>query len=392
MGAVQFALKGDDKKKKRLPYNEKQRIYKEQMQVLMTNFISSSVFNDDILKLISGKISEKEIDDIIYNYSKENSKCKIVGLAYPRESILTYATGTLIQNNRLIEKNMDIFKYIKNTYNNINLSESEIEKCQIVEDRFKKEFANDLQFLKYDITKGALHNLPLSFYPYLNFNFSIKDIFQPNVITIILNESIMTKVELMESLAESIRYNTQLQIVNLILVPKDFDGKLLGSFGLDGLMFAMLFKLVEAVSLNRSIKSFFLHSVKDYSIILAPEISNLIIKKLQSETLVALHIGNFFLSTQFNNKLIFQFASTRSLLFVSIENNHFSKDDILNLKNVLSKNRSILSLSVVSSFFKNMKPEIINKYKSTLTEGSKLEIVHLSDQSLFNLYLIENNK
>ena len=104
MGAVQFALKGDDKKKKRLPYNEKQRIYKEQMQVLMTNFISSSVFNDDILKLISGKISEKEIDDIIYNYSKENSKCKIEGLAYPRESILTYATGTLIQNNRLIEK------------------------------------------------------------------------------------------------------------------------------------------------------------------------------------------------------------------------------------------------------------------------------------------------
>ena len=189
-------------------------------------------------------------------------------------------------------------------------------------------------------------------------------------------------------MAESIRYNTQLQIVNLILVPKDFDGKLLGSFGLDGLMFAMLFKLVEAVSLNRSIKSFFLHSVKDYSIILAPEISNLIIKKLQSETLVALHIGNFFLSTQFNNKLIFQFASTRSLLFVSIENNHFSKDDILNLKNVLSKNRSILLLSVVSSFFKNMKPEIINKYKSTLTEGSKLEIVHLSDQSLFNLYLI----
>ena len=104
---------------------------------------------------------------------------------------------------------------------------------------------------------------------------------------------------------------------------------------------------------------------------------------------MALHIGNFNLSTQFNNKLIFQFASTRSLAFVSIENQNFSKDNIITLKNVLSKNRSILALSIVSSFFKNMKPEIINKFKSTLKEGSKLEIVHLTDISLFDSYLNE---
>ena len=100
------------------------------------------------------------------------------------------------------------------------------------------------------------------------------------------------------------------------------------------------------------------------------------------------------MSTQFNNKLIFQFASTRSLTFVSMENKKFSKDDILTLKNVLSKNRSILAISIVSSFFKNMKPEIIDKFKSTLKEGSKLEIVYLSDKSLFNSYLqkdINNN-
>ena len=130
-------------------------------------------------------------------------------------------------------------------------------------------------------------------------------------------------------------------------------------------------------------------------LILAPEISNLIIKKLQSETLVSLHIGNFSLSTQFNNKLIFQFASTRSLAFVSLENKKLSKDDILTLKNVLSKNRSILAISIVSSFFKNMKPEIIDKFKSTLKEGTKVEIVYLSDISLFDSYLkkdlIDNN-
>ena len=387
MGAVQFALQGDDTKKRQLTYNEKQRIYQEQNNILMSHFVNDPYFQEDISRLISGNISENEITNIINKYSPKKSKNKGMELSYPRQTILTYATGTLIQNNRLIEKDFNIFKFIRAIYDKLNLSESDIEKCQIVEERFKKEFGNDLKIIKYDITKGMLQKLPPSFYPFINFNLSIKDTLQPNIITVILNEEIMTKVDLIESLAESIRYNTQLQIVNFILVPLKNDGGLLESFGLDGLMFAMLFKLVEAVSLNRSIKSFFLHSIKDYSIILAPEISNLIIKKLQSETLVSLHIGNFHLSTQFNNKIIFQFASTRSLVFVSLENKDFSKENIINLKNILSKNRSILALSIVSSLFRNMKPEIINKYKSTLKEGSKLEIVYLSNTSLFDSYL-----
>ena len=40
MGAVQFVLKGDKDEKKILSYNEKQRIYKEQSQILMSNFIN----------------------------------------------------------------------------------------------------------------------------------------------------------------------------------------------------------------------------------------------------------------------------------------------------------------------------------------------------------------
>ena len=387
MGAVQFVLKGDRHKKQRLTYNEKQKIYNEQNQILMRNFISARTFQEDISEILSGNITEKDINRIIFKYSPENSDCKISGLAFPRESILTYATRLLIQNNRLIDQNIDIFKFIRKLYNNLNLSENDIEKCKLVEERFQKEFSMDLKLFNYNITEGSLHNLNQSFYPFINFNLTINDLFQPNIMTVILDENIMTKVELMETLAESIRYNNQLQIVNLILIPKDNNNNLLESFGFDGLMYSMLFKLVEAVSLNRSIKSFFLHSIKDYSLILAPEISNLIIKKLQSETLMALHIGNFSLSTQFNNKLIFQFASTRSLTFVSMENKQFSKDDIITLKNVLSKNRSILAISIVSTFFKNMKPEIIDKFKSTLKDGSKLEIVYLSDKSLFDDYL-----
>lgn len=393
MGAVQFVLKGDKDEKKILSYNEKQRIYKEQSQILMSNFINDKGFQSDISRLTSGNITDKELNEIIDSYSPKNSNCKIKGLSYPKEAILTYAAGLLIQKGRMLEKNMDIFKYIQNIYNNLLLSESDLEKCKMVEERFQKEFNIDLNYLLYDIKRGILSNINLNcLYPFINFNLVVRDIYQPNIITVILNEELLTKVDLIESLAESIKYNAQLQIVNFILVPKDYDGKILETFGLDGLMFAMLFKLVEAVSVNRAIKSFFLHSIRDYSIVLAPEISNLIIKKLQSETLIALHIGNFYLSTQFNNKLIFQFTSTRSLLFVSLENKNFTKDNILSLKNVLSKNRSILALSVVSTLFKNMKPEIIGKFKSTLKEGSKLEIVYLNDKSLLEPYLNEHYK
>lgn len=381
MGAVQFVLNGDESEKKIFTFSEKQKIYLSENEILNNRYLGSSIFREDLNRLVSSNLSENNIKDFIEKYNPHNKGCKINGLKYPEETILLYVTGLLIQNHKLLDNNIDIFKYAQNICQNLMLDENEMEKYRLVEERFQREFEMDLKLLKYDISKGIINNLSPCLYSYFNLNFALKDIFQPNIITVILNEQILTKIELIESLAEAIRNCPKLEIVNYILIPKNNDGTLLETFGLDGLMFTMLYKLIEAVSLNRTIKSFILHSVKDYSITLAPEISNLIIKKLQSETLVFLHIGNINLSNEFNKKLIFQFSSTRSLLFVSLENKYFTKDNILSLKNVLSKNRSILALSIIAPLFKNMKPEIINKFKSTLQEGSKLEIVYLNSQS-----------
>ena len=386
MGAVQFVLNKDEKKKKKMPFAEKQKIYPNESEILNNNYLNHNNFRDDISKLISGNLSESDINYILEKYNPKNKNCKISGLKYPKETILVYATGLIIDNSHLLDRNIDIFKFVQNIYLNLGFSEKEIEKCRFVEERFQKEFEMDLKLLTYDINKGIFQRLSPILYPSFNLNFALKDLCQPNILTLILNEEFLTKVELVESLSEVIRYCPKLQIVNFILIPKKNNDELLETFGLDGLMFAMLYKLIEAVSLNREIKSFFLHSIRDYSIIMAPEISNLIIKKLQSETLVSLHIGNFYISGEFYKKLIFQFSSTRSLLFVSLENKYINKDNIITLKNVLSRNKSILALSLVTPLFKNMKPEIINKFKSTLQEGSKLEVVHLSNESLFNCY------
>jgi hypothetical protein len=386
MGAVQFVLNKDERKKKKMSFAEKQKIYPNESEILNNNYLNHNNFRDDISKLISGNLSESDINYILEKYNPKNKNCKISGLKYPKETILLYATGLIIDNSHLLDRNIDIFKYVQNIYLNLGLSEKEIEKCRFIEERFQKEFEMDLKLLTYDINKGIFQRLSPILYTSFNLNFALKDLCQPNILTLILNEEFLTKFELVDSLSEVIRYCPKLQIVNFILIPKKNNDELLETFGLDGLMFAMLYKLVEAVSLNREIKSFFLHSIRDYSIIMAPEISNLIIKKLQSETLVSLHIGNFYISGEFYKKLIFQFSSTRSLLFVSLENKYINKDSIITLKNVLSRNKSILALSLVTPLFKNMKPEIINKFKSTLQEGSKLEVVHLSNESLFNSY------
>ena len=392
MGAVQFVLNTDENENKSITYAEKQKLYSSETDILYRTYLDNHNFSDEISRLIKGTLSENEINLFLERYNPQNKNCPIKGLKYPKETILLYATEKIIENNSIIDKKFNIFKYLQNIYLNLSLSKKEKENCKIIEERFQKEFEIELKLIIYDITKDIFKKLSPILYSSFNLNFALKEACQPNILTLILNEELLTKNELIESLSESIRNCPILQIVNFILIPKKNNGELLETVGLDGLMFAMLYKLIEAVSLNRSIKSFFLHSAQDYSIIMAPEISNLIIKKLQSETLISFHIGNFYISNEFFKKLIFQFSSTRSLLFVSLESKYITKDNILTLKNVLSKNKSILALSIIAPLFKNMKPKIIRKFKSTLQEGSKLEVVHLSSQSLFSSYInIKNN-
>ena len=208
MGAVQFVLNKDEK--------EKQKIYPSEIQILNCRYLNSSTFKDDISRFVSSNLSEVDIKNIIEKYDPKNKECKLTGLKYPEDTILLYATGLIIQNNKILENKFEIFKFIQRIYQNLDITEDEIEKCKIVEERFQKEFDMDMKFLKYDITKGTLQKLPSILYMAFNNNFSLREIFQPNIITVILNEQILTNVELIESLAETIRYCNTLQIVNFI--------------------------------------------------------------------------------------------------------------------------------------------------------------------------------
>ena len=135
--------------------------------------------------------------------------------------------------------------------------------------------------------------------------------------------------------------------------------------------------------------------MKDYNINLAPEICRLIENKLQSETLVAFHFGNFNLTGSFQKKVEFLLSSTKSLLFLSVENSNYSKESVLELKNyLLKKNRSLMVLCVVTPIFNGMKKSVIEKMKQfteTENKDSKLEFIYFCHKSLIDISWLNQN-
>lgn len=120
--------------------------------------------------------------------------------------------------------------------------------------------------------------------------------------------------------------------------------------------------------------------MKDYEIMLAPEISNLILQKLQSESLRAIHLGGFNYSQNFYDKLLFQITSTRSLDILSLEGydfwNYFSTKGISNLE----KNKSLTLLAF--SGIKETENNDIQNFKISLSQrNNRINFLH-SETSL----------
>jgi hypothetical protein len=144
----------------------------------------------------------------------------------------------------------------------------------------------------------------------------------------------------------------------------------------------MLKYLLNAMANNKRIKVFILQCIKEHRIVLAPENANLLITKLQSETLVAFHIGKFMLSDEFLNKLCFQITSTRSLKFLGIDNRKIYTFVKSKLMPALISNSSLLAVAF-TGFDYTKDEEIIKEVKQKVYgENEEINIVYLGEDSL----------
>ena len=381
MGGTEFK-KQVNKEYVQLPFSSRQQIVENDLRLLQEKIITSKFFKENNI-VDRLRPTEKELEEIT---TKNLEKAKEAGIKYTHIIFLHYLCQAFVENFVII-KDYNVFKLLKEIYEKLTLNEEEKEGLDITDKRFEKEFPTDLRFVNYNKNSKEFQNLSMLNFLGINSNLKFNKNMQPEVFTLIIDDKLLEDLRLVNDIADIIANCSTLIIVNYILYPRNKEGKLVEVFGLDGETYQSLFALIKAVTVNRKIKSFVLHSIEYYNINLAPEICRLIEKKLQSETLVAFHFGNFNLNENWIKKIDFLLASTKSLLFLSLENKMYTKDRVLDFKTFMSKNRSIMALSVVTPIFKGMKKEVMEKMKETFkidNKDSKLELVYFNHESLID--------
>lgn len=335
--------------------------------------------------------TEEELKSITKN---NVTKAKEAGIENTYIVFLYYLCQRFVESYVII-KDYNIFKTLNNIISDISLSEEERESLDNLKSKFEKEFPMDMKLIIYNLESNRYRDLKAVNFLGIRANLQFNKDLQPEVFNLIIDDKMLDNYDLCRGLADIIENCSTLLVVNYILYPRDIDGKLEKEFGLDGQTYQSLFSLIKAVTVNRKIKSFVLHSMKDYNINLAPEICRLIEHKLQSETLISFHFGNFNLTGSYEKKIEFLLSSTKSLLFLSLENKNYTKENVLYIKNyLLNKNRSIMALSVVTPIFNGMKKSVIEKMKQgseSENKDSKLELIYLSHKSLIDISWLDKN-
>ena len=382
MGGKEFKKEKKRDEERSLPYSVRLQNFEKESNILQSKIITARFFQEN--KIIDNfNPTNNELSQIIHN---NREKAKQEGISNPNLVFTSYLCQRFVDSYVLI-KNYNLFKTIDEIIDKLQLAKEDIENLNLMKERFEKEFPTDLKLVKYNLNSKEFKNLEDLQFLGINSNLLFNKSLQPEVLTLILDEKLLDNIDLSRNIADIISNCQNLFVVNFILYPINRDGKLAEEFGLDGQNYQSLYALIKAVTVNRNIKSFFFHSVEYYNLNLAPEICRLIEQKLQSETLVAFHFGNFNLNENWIKKIKFLLGSTKSLLFLSYENKKYTKEDVLDFKRVVSKNRSIMILSVVTPIFKGMKIEVVDKNRQTLlsdNKDSKLNLVYLSNQSLID--------
>ena len=335
--------------------------------------------------------TEEELKSITKN---NVTKAKEAGIENTYIVFLYYLCQRFVESYVII-KDYNIFKTLNNIISDISLAEEERESLDNLKSKFEKEFPMDMKLIIFNLESNRYRDLKAVNFLGIRANLQFNKDLQPEVFNLIIDDKMLDNYDLCRGLADIIENCSTLIVVNYILYPRDIDGKLEKEFGLDGQTYQSLFSLIKAVTVNRKIKSFVLHSMKDYNINLAPEICRLIEHKLQSETLISFHFGNFNLTGSYEKKIEFLLSSTKSLLFLSLENKNYTKENVLYIKNyLLNKNRSIMALSVVTPIFNGMKKSVIEKMKQgseSENKDSKLELIYLSHKSLIDISWLDKN-
>jgi hypothetical protein len=149
--------------------------------------------------------------------------------------------------------------------------------------------------------------------------------------------------DLLIDFAEAILYNTKLSFLAIILDPLTINklNKKKYLYSMNPFMFKNLYKIFEAAKNNRNIKHLIFTSTLESKIILAPEISNIIVKKLVEDNLLSFHIGKILLTENFLKEVFSTLGTLKKLKYISFELGGLNNRLLDHLKSCIGKNRSL---------------------------------------------------
>ena len=365
-----------------LPYETRRSLFLADHQLFQTNILNNAVIDNinkysDILK-----VTETEIKAFINKHQSTASKAKINNF---QELFIQLITEDYITNNALTSE-YNVFNKFKSTLSSLSLTSSQLNRLHHIETRFQKEFEMKLNsiFILYD---SLLYPLTPVQRKAIISNISFLDKFNPNIFTILITNRFIHDDDIVTMITEMIAHSKTMQIINIILYPLNEDNHILNRYGLDCKGYKVLFKIMKSVADNRYIKSLCLHSVKDYNIVLAPEIAQQIVYKLQSETLIAFHLGNFRISETFAKQFFFQIVSTRSICALSIESDDVKRFPIRALIKIIEQNVSLQVLVFICANTESDEVmedinECVNEFE--LKEGQE-DVVYVGNKSIISL-------
>lgn len=336
----------------------------DQTTLINMNKLIEEAYNSNYNKIKQSKMSKEDFFDLMYETVTVN-----------------------VINTHLAIQDYDIFKNIEILFPFLFPGEGEafdfqMERCRTVLSSFEKDFETNLRSIVYDL-KGDLKTLHIDGLYGINRNLKFNPNCKPNILNLILTPYLLDDYDFMVDVAEIVEYCDTLQIVNIIINPVDENGKGMDVFNFNISDHTLLNFLLTGVLNNRKVKGLFIQSLKDHRIVLAPEIGTLIINKLQSETLVAFHLGKFLLSNEFLNKLLFQVSSTRSLKYFSLDSRKIWNNNLTQkIQPALIANNSLLAVSL-TGFILPPKQEVIEEFYNKLKEENEgLLVIYIGKDTL----------
>lgn len=342
-----FNLFKDEDKNTQEPFEVRKEKY------LKIQEITNLIISEDLLE-IAEKLIDKKTDQIKAGMSKiwEKNSQKFSDNSISRESyekaFYCLLSELLIKNDYLksdqnLVKNFEKFLQAKNLLSDFeNQKTFEILYDPIMDLASHERVMNMFSPKDEEEEEKTYKILDQKILENLVYKLTYDDNILPSAVFLHVNNENL-KSDIIPDFCEAISHNEKLSFISIILDPITIDIKTNKKYlySLNPLMYRNLYKIIEAVGKNDNIKHFILTSTYESNIILAPEISNLIVNKLNSDTLLGFYIGKFLIPESTLRNIFNSLSSLNKLKYFCFDIRKFNKQLVDCFKENIVRNKSL---------------------------------------------------